>query len=97
MNEDDFVCRCIVLNNSNYFQHISSSAYGFRLKTSVRSDTNNLVLNVTIGHNDVRFIVVKYIPFIVSRGSSVSIVSGYGLDDRAIEVRYPVEAIGVFL
>jgi hypothetical protein len=28
----------------------------------------------------------------VSRGSSVSIVSGYGLDDRAIEVRSPAEA-----
>jgi hypothetical protein len=27
-----------------------------------------------------------------SRGSSVSIVSGYGLDDRAIEVRSPAEA-----
>jgi hypothetical protein len=26
---------------------------------------------------------------LVSRGSSVSIVSGYGLDDRAIEVRSP--------
>jgi hypothetical protein len=25
-------------------------------------------------------------------GSSVSIVSDYGLDDRAIEVRYPAEA-----
>jgi hypothetical protein len=30
-------------------------------------------------------------------GSSVSIVSGYGLDDRAIEVRYPAEAKGFFL
>jgi hypothetical protein len=30
-------------------------------------------------------------------GSSVSIVSGYGLDDRAIEVRSPVEAKGFFL
>jgi hypothetical protein len=29
-------------------------------------------------------------------GSSVSIVSGYGLDDRAIEVRSPVEAKGFF-
>jgi hypothetical protein len=28
----------------------------------------------------------------VSRGSSVSIVSDYGLDDRAIEVRSPAEA-----
>jgi hypothetical protein len=27
-----------------------------------------------------------------SRGSSVSIVSGYRLDDRAIEVRSPAEA-----
>jgi hypothetical protein len=30
-------------------------------------------------------------------GSSVSIVSGYGLDDRAIEVRYPAEAKGFFV
>jgi hypothetical protein len=28
----------------------------------------------------------------MSRGSSVSIVSDYGLDDRAIEVRSPAEA-----
>jgi hypothetical protein len=27
-----------------------------------------------------------------SRGSSVSIVSDYGLDDRAVEIRSPVEA-----
>jgi hypothetical protein len=30
-------------------------------------------------------------------GSSVSIVSGYGLDDRAIEVRSPAEAKGFVL
>jgi hypothetical protein len=30
-------------------------------------------------------------------GSSVSIVSGYGLDDRTIEVRSPAEAKGFFL
>jgi hypothetical protein len=39
--------------------------------------------------------------FIIRRqrepGSSVSIVSGYGLDDRAIEVRSPAEAKGFFL
>jgi hypothetical protein len=29
-------------------------------------------------------------------GSSVSIVSGYGLDDWAIEVRSPTEAKGIF-
>jgi hypothetical protein len=33
----------------------------------------------------------------VNRGSSVSIVSGYGLDDLAIEVRSPAEAKGFFL
>jgi hypothetical protein len=32
----------------------------------------------------------------MSLGSSVSIVSGYGLDDRAIEVRSPAEAKGFF-
>jgi hypothetical protein len=31
------------------------------------------------------------------QGSSVSIVPGYGLDDRAIEVRSPAEAKGFFL
>jgi hypothetical protein len=30
-------------------------------------------------------------------GSSVSIVCGYGLDERAIEVRSPAEAKGFFL
>jgi hypothetical protein len=30
-------------------------------------------------------------------GNSVSIVSGYGLDDRAIEVRFPAEVNGFFL
>jgi hypothetical protein len=30
-------------------------------------------------------------------GSSVNIVYDYGLDDRAIEVRYPAEARGFFL
>jgi hypothetical protein len=33
----------------------------------------------------------------VSWGSSVSIVSGYGLDDQAIEIRSLVEATGFFL
>jgi hypothetical protein len=30
-------------------------------------------------------------------GSSVSVEFGYGLDDRAIEVRFPAEAKGFFL
>jgi hypothetical protein len=34
---------------------------------------------------------------IYSQGSSVSIVYGYRLDDRAIEVRSPAETRGFFL
>jgi hypothetical protein len=30
-------------------------------------------------------------------GSSVTIVSGYGLDDQAIELRFPAGAKGFFL
>jgi hypothetical protein len=30
-------------------------------------------------------------------GSSVSIVSGYGLDNRTVEVRFPAEVKGIFL
>jgi hypothetical protein len=33
----------------------------------------------------------------VSRGSSVSTVSGYGLDDRAVYVRFLAEVKGFFL
>jgi hypothetical protein len=40
---------------------------------------------------------VIFAHLLLSRGSSVSIVSGYGLDDRAIEVRSPAEAKGIFL
>jgi hypothetical protein len=35
--------------------------------------------------------------YVTDPGSSVSIVSGYGLDDRAIDVRTPAEAKGFFL
>jgi hypothetical protein len=35
---------------------------------------------------------IVYIQYFVNRGSSVSIVFGYGLDDRAIEVRSPAGA-----
>jgi hypothetical protein len=38
----------------------------------------------------------KMSKLIILVSSSVSIVSGYGLDDRAIEVRSPAEAKGFF-
>jgi hypothetical protein len=34
---------------------------------------------------------------VMSRGNSVSIVSGYGLDDLVIKVRSPAEARGFFV
>jgi hypothetical protein len=37
-------------------------------------------------------VILHYTLLCSSRGSSVSIVSDYGLDDRAIEVRSPAEA-----
>jgi hypothetical protein len=44
-----------------------------------------------------RLNLVKYSQDIREPGSSVSIVSGYGLDDWAIEVRSPAERKGFFL
>jgi hypothetical protein len=40
---------------------------------------------------------VSYVRFPGEPASSVSTVSGYELDDRAIEVRSPAEAKGYFL
>jgi hypothetical protein len=40
--------------------------------------------------------IISYIPLNGEPGSSVSIVSGYGLDYRTIEVRSPAEAKGFF-
>jgi hypothetical protein len=40
---------------------------------------------------------IRSLYIVWSRGSSVSIVSGYGLDDQAIEVRSLAEERGFFL
>jgi hypothetical protein len=50
-----------------------------------------LIIAYTHVHTNVRTYIHK------SRGSSVSIVSYYGLDDREIEVRSPAEAYTFFL
>jgi hypothetical protein len=53
---------------------------------------------VTVDHlfaYDLKYITV--LKMFGEPGTSVSIVSGYGLDDRAIEVRFPAEAKGFFL
>jgi hypothetical protein len=43
------------------------------------------------------FSITLYYPQKCEQGSSVSIVFGYGLDDRAIEVRSPAKEKGFFL
>jgi hypothetical protein len=50
--------------------------------------TDKIYINESVGCN----ILYKNIYTYRSRGSSVSIVSGYGLDDRAIGVRSPAGA-----
>jgi hypothetical protein len=42
-------------------------------------------------------LLMRIITIYFGSGSSVSIVSGYGLDDPRIEVRSPAEAKGFFL
>jgi hypothetical protein len=55
----------------------------------------NRPVNRSRGYSVFHFVMAC--SYIVSRVSSVSIVSGYGLDDRAIEVRSPAAAKGFFL
>jgi hypothetical protein len=61
-------------------------------------DGNRIIVGRPAGLQDRK--QKNYTPVVigtVNRGSSVSIVSGYGLDDRAIEVRSPAETKGFFL
>jgi hypothetical protein len=43
------------------------------------------------------FTYIESLTYFCEPGSSVSTASGYGMDDRAIEVRSPAEAKGFFL
>jgi hypothetical protein len=54
------------------------------LKTAIRKELKGFVIGVVAKASG-------------EPGSSVSIVSGYGLDDQAIEVRSSAEARGFFL
>jgi hypothetical protein len=65
-----------------------------------------IVFNVAVSHtlNNIQYKLLLKVVYlfcggilICETGSSVSIVSGYGLDERAIEVRSPVEAKEFFL
>jgi hypothetical protein len=56
------------------------------------------ILIVMLAYYDVAFFfIISAGAFRGEPGSSVGIMSGYGLDNRAIEVRSPVEAKGFFL
>jgi hypothetical protein len=57
-----------------------------------RCGTLGFIYTEDPGSKDILYSLVSALK--ASRGSSVSIVSGYGLDDRAIEVRSPAGAKG---
>jgi hypothetical protein len=75
--------------------------HGTRVRNQVISVA--FVDEVTLGQVFVGVLRISHIsiipplPHIREPGSSVCIVSGYGLDDRAIDVRAPAEAKGFFL
>jgi hypothetical protein len=53
--------------------------------------------SVSLYTDSVGFVITEYCKSRSEPGSSVSIVSGYGLDDQAIEVQFPADAKGFFL
>jgi hypothetical protein len=57
----------------------------------------DLYLLQNANENILILLVLRGLGLMSEPGSSVSIVSGYGLDDRVIEVRSSVEAKGFFL
>jgi hypothetical protein len=66
--------------------------------STVSSDRNGLVYAGIPYRNF--FLFLNYIPALISileNRSSVRIVSGYGLDDLAIDIRSPAEAKVLFL
>jgi hypothetical protein len=62
----------------------------------ISSDLLATVVN-KIPKHEIGFILMSMLCKIGSRGSSVSIVSGYGLDDRAIVVRSPAKGFSCSL
>jgi hypothetical protein len=90
-------------------QYSADSSYGLVLLTLVKvsSSCHGLVFlswpfEYSQGHQCLCAVLLSIFVIIVGHlhcepGSSVSIVSGYGLDDRAIEVRFPADARGFFL
>jgi hypothetical protein len=58
---------------------------------------SEVLLNVLLRNKKYASNFIVYLYPTCEPGSSVSIVSDYVLDDRAIKVRYPAEAKGFFL
>jgi hypothetical protein len=100
------------VRNSPFHGHYRSTSHvdsGGRRETSGKrplcgKDTSVFCLvHLSYGLRLAPSIIDLHVGFIFSSmhrcdpGSSVSIVSGFGLDDRAIEVRSPAEAKGCFL
>jgi hypothetical protein len=69
----------------------------YRRLSSISITLNVAVIEARCGDNRLYSALRSYKSTGGSRGSSVSIVSDYGLDDRVIGVRSPTKAKGFFL
>jgi hypothetical protein len=61
------------------------ACYSLQSETDCR--VNVFILPIAVGSMRIVYKIAAYIILLMSQGSSGSIVSDYGLDDRAIEVR----------
>jgi hypothetical protein len=83
--------------------NVNIYAYVFKLLSHIqRTKLQTKIWEYVKGHLKIiflfsNFISLEYLNKMGSQGSSGSTVSGYGLHDRAIEVRTPAEAKGFFL
>jgi hypothetical protein len=68
------------------------------LHSTVKKRSSLLSQYLTLSHKSfISHLLINISYHFTEPGSTVSIVSGYGLDDRVIEVRSPAETKGFFL
>jgi hypothetical protein len=88
-----------LLTVRHYLRHFMAEQISHMMRTataSARSWQVTVVLKCNSART-VQTVKLRAVAVASEPGSSVSIVSGYGLDDRAIEVRSPTEAKEFFL
>jgi hypothetical protein len=83
---------------------IRTKIYETKYLPKTENSISDICQTPAVAYDKYRYSLNSYTRFsswlcicITEPGSSVSIVSGYGLDNRAINVRSPAEAKGFFL